>query len=451
MRLHRLQVWFAFMMMLPSLGCAQSSLHTASAPQGGKISYGKIDGQANEAGAMGVVLRNLHTQYGVRPQVGRLFQVRNTNSVATFFSLPAGGKNPSAKSGMLIAEKTAPGRVEVGMICDDAQRFAHNMNPMLQTLFEQWHPAAPAGQDTAQRGAVEAMRNFTLPDNSASVQLPASWHVLPGSGGGTILAEGPNKEQVALGFTFYAMDTNNPAAQSAMRFAQGSGRNTVYAKTMYYPYGADLGKTYADMTNMFRRQHGLSPARIEITSERPVPAQGQRCAQLLGRVEVPDDHIGLREMNTVFCSAPPAYGGGYLSGAAHTAVPVALADKERATMGAILASFQPNNAVIQRQANAIAAPTIAAIHEIGKRAAQQARDADEMRISTREHYEKQQDIQDRAAQGYTNTFRENSVVLDKWNNAHGTVDNGMAEALVQSDPNRFEYVDVPNYWKGIDY
>src|ERR1700761_8634906 len=93
MRLHRLQVWFAFMMMLPSLGCAQSSLHTASAPQGGKISYGKIDGQANEAGAMGVLLRNLHTQHCVRPQVGRLFQVRNTNSVATFFSLPAGGKN----------------------------------------------------------------------------------------------------------------------------------------------------------------------------------------------------------------------------------------------------------------------------------------------------------------------------------------------------------------------
>ena len=29
--------------------------------------------------------------------------------------------------------------------------------------------------------------------------------------------------------------------------------------------------------------------------------------------------------------------------------------------------------------------------------------------------------------------------------------NEDAEALVKSNPDRFEYVSAPNYWKGIDY
>ncbi len=36
-------------------------------------------------------------------------------------------------------------------------------------------------------------------------------------------------------------------------------------------------------------------------------------------------------------------------------------------------------------------------------------------------------------------------------NAHGTVWNQTADALVRSNPERYEYVNSPNYWKGIDY
>jgi hypothetical protein len=34
---------------------------------------------------------------------------------------------------------------------------------------------------------------------------------------------------------------------------------------------------------------------------------------------------------------------------------------------------------------------------------------------------------------------------------HGTVSNSYADALVKVDPNRFEYVDAPNYLLGVDY
>jgi hypothetical protein len=44
-----------------------------------------------------------------------------------------------------------------------------------------------------------------------------------------------------------------------------------------------------------------------------------------------------------------------------------------------------------------------------------------------------------------------TVVQDNARNAHGTLWNEDADALVKADPNRFEYVTSPGFWKGIDY
>ena len=43
------------------------------------------------------------------------------------------------------------------------------------------------------------------------------------------------------------------------------------------------------------------------------------------------------------------------------------------------------------------------------------------------------------------------MIEDNRNNAHGTVWNQTADALVRNDPQRFGYVDTPNFWKGVDY
>ena len=44
-----------------------------------------------------------------------------------------------------------------------------------------------------------------------------------------------------------------------------------------------------------------------------------------------------------------------------------------------------------------------------------------------------------------------AYVINQGNNAHGTLWADDAAALVKSNPNQFEYVSAPNYWKGIDY
>ena len=132
-------------------------------------------------------------------------------------------------------------------------------------------------------------------------------------------------------------------------------------------------------------------------------------------------------------------------------VPDAVAAKERATVGAMLASFQVDQAKVSAQASAIAAPAIARIHEIGRIAAQNAANAHAAEDAQRASVEKRWDANDRNNQGFSNYILDQTVVQDNVRNEHGTVWNQTADELVKSDPDRYQYVNTPNYWKGVDY
>jgi hypothetical protein len=67
-----------------------------------------------------------------------------------------------------------------------------------------------------------------------------------------------------------------------------------------------------------------------------------------------------------------------------------------------------------------------------------------------------EDIQSRQVQGFSNYILDQTVVQDNnmYGNGtigHGTLWNSEADALVKANPNRFEYVPTPNYWRGTDY
>ncbi len=452
MRPHiRLAVATFSLLFIVTVSSSQSGLKTIDNPKGGKIVYGKVDGQSTEAGAMGAVLHSLHSQYGDRPQVGKVFQVRGTNSVAAFFTLVKRNQGNAKVAGMLIASKVSD-HVEAALMTDDAARFGSTINPMLTTLFKVWHPAGSGGGSApgAGGGNAVALQTYTLPDRSASVALPQGWKVLPSSGGGTIMAEGPSGEAVALGFPYLASDTNNPSVKQTMATLQRGGlRNTAYAKALYYPYGGDLGRTFVDLVQMSRQRQGQGPVAIKIASETPMPG-AVRCAHLLGQID-PHDGKGEREMNTVFCSSPPGRFGSYMNLAYHTAVPLAVAGKERATMGAILQSFNVNQAVVRQQANAIAAPAIAQIHEIGRQAAQQAASAHAAEDAHNASVEKMWDERDKTNQGFSNYLLEQTVIQDNEKGTHSTEWNATADAMVKNNPQRYEYVPNANFWKGVDY
>lgn len=431
---------------------AEDALKTIDNPGGGKIVYGQVPGQTTEAGTMGAMLRAVHQQWGDRPQVGSLFQMRGTDSVSTFFTAVKRTQGDTPMAGLVIVAKVAPDRVEGALLTDAAARFGSTINPMLKTLFGVWHPggAPPASGMTS--APVAPLHQVSLPDRSAAVSLPDGWTVVtPRSGGGTIIAEGPNGETALLGFPLSAANSSDPRVQQTMRFAEGAGRGTSYAQGLYYPYGADPAKAFVDLFQMWRQQNGLPPASFQISSATLVPSGGgERCVHLAGHVNAQDGK-GLKELNTVFCTGPLQPSGHYRNLVYQTAVPVRFAEQERATMGAILASFSVNQAVVTQQTNAIAASGIAAVHEIGRHAAQQAADIHAANDRYNQGVEQRWASQDKRNQAFSNYLLDQTVIQDNQNNAHGTVWNQTADALVRNNPQRFERVDAPNYWKGVDY
>jgi hypothetical protein len=427
---------------------AQSALKAIDNPSGGKIVYGRVDGASGEAGAMGMILGSLHREYGDKPQVGKVFQVRGTNSAAVFFTLVKRNQGDAAIAGLIIASPSGSG-VDAALLSDDAARFGTTVNPMLTSLFAVWHPTPR--DSTEPKASAPALSAYVLPDKSASVSLPAGWIVDPSSGGGTILAAGPKGEGVALDFPMNAMNSRDPRVQRTMQFAQGAGRNTTYARALYYPYGGDLGKTFVDLLQMRRRMNNQPALTMQVDGETPAPAAaGSRCAQLQGRLDLHDGK-GMMEFNSVFCSGALSPMGQYANVAFHTVVPVAIAAEQRGTMSAILNSFQVNMNAVNREAAALAAPAIEQIHAIGRAAAAQAQQAHQMNDLHNQAVEAHWDSQDRHNQGFSNYLLDQTVISDNQNSGHATVWNQTADALVKGNPSRFSYVDTPNFWKGVDY
>ena len=264
---------------------AQASLKTIENPQGGLIIYGQVQGQTTEADAMGYILRNFHTQYGSRPQVGKLFQVRGTQSVAAFFTLTrrTQGNGNAQVAGLIIVTKATTEHVEAAVCSDDAARLSTTLGPMLKTLFGVWHPLeAGRTADDGPTAPAARLRTVVLPDRSASVGVPDGWNLAPEGGGGTLTVTGPNGEMAALNYARSAKDTNNPMVRQYARQAQQG--------TLYYPYNVDLVRAFPDIWQTFRRMGGAPPAELRIDHAEQAPApRGQRCAHASGHA---DSHDG---------------------------------------------------------------------------------------------------------------------------------------------------------------
>jgi hypothetical protein len=136
---------------------AQTALKNIDNPSGGKIVYGLVDGASSEAGAMGIILSSLHGQYGDKPQVGKVFQVRDSNSVAVFFTL-----------GRLEAQDGKGKMVFNTVFCSGG------LSPMGQYPNVAFHTAVPeaiAAQQAATMGAI--MNSFQVNTNVVNCQAAA--------------------------------------------------------------------------------------------------------------------------------------------------------------------------------------------------------------------------------------------------------------------------------------
>lgn len=452
------------------------------ATQGGQIVYGAVAGATTQAAVLAKLLGQVQAKCGERPQIGRVFQFLGTNSVGVFYTVIDHRQGDKPMAGLAIATTTGPHQAEGALLTDDASRFGKSVNPMLQQLFGVWNPDAAARPGTppgksAARVSVPALHKVTLPDSTASASIPAGWRVDPKSGGGTMLIRGSQGEVVILDSVFLAQDPNGIAHRNLRQ----RGMQPL-AGTIVYPANADLAKSAAQIIQLLSRSKGFVPAGLRIDYAEPVspPAgssfEGDRCALAAGQID--PNGKGMQAMFRVLCaSSPDPYGdyrfADYVAYFPHTEAALA-----NAVAGAIFSSFVVDQALVARRASAEAAPHIArlkqmdaaerqavqartaqivgSINQIGANATARMNAVQAANDAQHAQWNAGQDSNARSNQAFHNYLLDQTVVQDSnmYGNGtigHGTLWNTTADALVRANPDRFQYVDKPDFWQGTDY
>jgi len=452
----------------------RTPLTRVDGPQGGKIAYGALDGAATQPAALAKLLNGVQAKCGEKPQIGRVFQFRGTNSVGVFFSVTDHSKANKQVAGLVIATATGPNQVEAAMLTNDASRFGQTVNPMLQQLFSAWHPggqAATSGSSTDAQSAPAAnghsastarLHTVSASDSSASIGIANGWQLDPNSASGTMSMFGPNGEQAVFHATKPAVDPYNPQQVQAVRYGIYNGTGT-----MLYPYHPDLGKAYPELLQAWRRANNRPPVKLQVDKIEPVKG-AENCVLVTGHIDA--DGQGMKKLIDDICQWPPSQWGAYTISRTFNIMTDEQSEREQSTVMAMFLSVKVNQQVMnqqmqqklaqkqqsdqqwrnfgQQQSDLIRAQGQAAQANFAARqAANDAQHAD---------WRAGQEENSRNIQGFSNYLLDQTVVED--NNmhgngtiGHGTVWNSTADFLVKADPGRFSYVDTPNYWRGTDF
>ena len=455
---------------------ATTQLTTINAPQGGKIVYGVASGATTQGAAMTNMLKTVHNNCGEKPQIGKVFQFNGTNSVGVFFAVTDHPDGNLPLGGLVIASAAGPNQVQVAMVYDVASRFGQTVNPMLQQLFSVWNTSgsgrpASASAPAGAGGAMPAMRQVSLSDGTGTLSLPAGWNLVPNqSGMGQATVNGPQGEVLGLNYGYNAWDPNNPSVQNALRMG------VKFQQTIYYPSNADLTKSFAQVFQSIRAAMGQGQAPLTVDSVQPVSNSQGQCVNATGQLN--PDGSGMRDMKMLLCRSTPNQSGMYQYILTKCLLPLGASDQQRATANAIMASYKPDMQRAQAIANAQSAPIIAQmqqtyqahqqalmsftqqqianIHQIGADATARMNASEAANQAQWAGFDQHENDISRQGQGFSNYLLDQSVVQN--NNVggtgmvgHSTQWNSVANAMVQANPNKYEIVNTPNYWQGVDY
>jgi hypothetical protein len=459
-----------------------------TAPQGGKIVFGTVDGATSQATAMSKILDNVKNNCGEKPQIGKVFQFKGTKTVGVFFTVTNHPGGNTKVAGLVLSAASGPRQVEAALLSDDAQRIGKSVNPMLQQLFDAWHPggraavsssafndnpASGGGSHPASGHNAPAARLHTVStsDSAASIGIPDGWRLDSQSGGGAVRVFGPKGEMLLVNGHMNAVDPTNPRLPSFMR------SQVQNPSTFVYPYHGNLMKNLPNMLQAWGRASGNPPSQVQVDTSKPVGAgPGQECVQSEGYMNLKGNKT---HFNAKMC-ANTSQDGSYIVWLDLGLLPADLFDQENPTMAAIYSSVNLNQQVIGQQTQA----GLDRIHQIGAQAAADRAtrnatyDAQHAGYWAQQHNNDVQhnnwsasqsnntvqssnsgDGQDTTArnnQGFSNYLLDQTVVQGNDIDGsgavgHATVWNSTADALVKADPNRFEYVPQPNFWQGTDY
>lgn len=454
---------------------AQAPQKTIHSPDGWVVKYGVVQGASTQPAAIVSELRAVARSCGESPQVGQAFRYKGTSTVGVFYVVTNHSAGEAPMVGLILSDFNEKKQVETAVMYDTAPHFRYTLKPMMETVFKEWRPGGvkPAAKGgTGASAALLPMHPVTLPDGSAAAKIPDGWQVTPQSHGGGINVVGPHQEFIMLNGGFVAQDPRAESYQRMMRMHMQSPPNEFIM-----PYNADLGRAVPYMYAFSAHLLRWNPTDLKIEQTQIVPmSQGLRCVQAQGHVN--NFGTGPMELNATFCPGPPSSPQTmiYMVYVFFSLVPNALADQERLTTFAVMASFSWDQQRVERQAAAMAAPVIqqmqgiyqqhmdalnklredqiGQIHRTGQEVTDRIAEADRQQAIRDQDFDKQEENIGRYGQGFSNYILDQNVI--QYTNsygdfAHKTVPNNIAYSLVQQHPDQVELVPTPNYIPDVDF
>ena len=175
------------------------------------------------------------------------------------------------------------------------------------------------------------LKQYVLPDHTASAMLPSSWKVVQ-TGVAFISAQGPNGEIAMFGVLVPAHDGSN---------------TSVTPTVLNQPYSASPKDKFTQSLAWVRARNGKAEVPVDFKSQDPIadaPKAFGQCYKFTALIGAQ----GQLAMEADQCSMPPDTSGKYKNFFKVVAVSAAQAQAERASLEAILSSFQLNPTALQQ-------------------------------------------------------------------------------------------------------
>jgi len=423
---------------------AQAGIKTIAIPNGGTIYLGALAGQPTPPDAMGKVMQRVTALCGDRPQLGKLDKNTTGEILVGFFTVT--GKNLDGKpmEGLAIVYAPKTGTAGGAVLLDDADRFPTTVNSMFTRLKQELgappsssgapSPAggtgAPSGAGTSApvtSGPPQPLQRAVFPDGTGSIGLPAGWQ-MQNAQKGDVTAAGPHGEKLRFGWTIAVIDPTNPQSRALM----GNSRGAAPPNFVAIPHSADPATAFKAAFTQLAQQARKQPPVIDIAKVQDIAMQGGANEFMFGDIDFNDGqgkqflvaemiNTAVITMGTWQMTLYVMYG------------PEQVMGQEASTIAEIFPNYSRNtqmvNAIVNQQIQQSIAVTNQALNTVAQ----------------------YNDSADRMTAGMSNMLRDQTVVVDTQTGGHATTSDGLAGALINANPGRFQSVSPSGYIPGIDY
>lgn len=422
----------------PTIAAATGTFQAFENPGGGSIITGALGQQASLRSATAAMLRRIHARLGARPVVEQVAQNPTEHSIALFFTASRNGR-PYTGMSVITAVPGAP--ASGAALYDTTARFPTTIGPMLRRLQTNTSPVTQRGSVTP-AAPPHALIAHAFSDGTGSISIPADW-TLRLAGGGSATAVGPTGEIVCYNVASGALDPTNPMGRNYFRRLPPQLQQTQMQRMAILPYSDDPVRAWTTMFSQVARQNGKSGPAFTVKSSKQM---GSRSAEITGTGtnRVPITFVAFVQLS------PPNTMGQWSMFSTYVVVPTAQVAQQGATAAAVLESVHINFQAVAAQG--------AAIRQMFKQQFDAMIANGEAQNNARQARTDQFLANDRAAQegmhkqavAMENFSLDRTTIINTQTGAHGTVGNGFADALVQSNT-KYQKVPANQLLRGVDY